>query len=187
MHPTGVATAAWVFASPSKTLFYLAGALLACWAVLLAAVGITHPDFPGSAGRGRLVILTSALLVAAALTLAVATSSHPGESRKAQAPPSGAGGPSSTLRFTTDPTGAPAYSAKHAAAKPGRIAIQLVNRSPVPHNVTIATGTRTVVATRTIQGASTTVDADLPPGTYVFFCSVDAHREAGMQGTLTVR
>jgi hypothetical protein len=46
MHPTGVATAAWVFASePSKTPFYLAGGLLAGWAVLLGAFGFTHPDF----------------------------------------------------------------------------------------------------------------------------------------------
>jgi uncharacterized cupredoxin-like copper-binding protein len=25
------------------------------------------------------------------------------------------------------------------------------------------------------------------PGEYVFYCSVDAHRAAGMQGTLTVK
>ena len=68
MHPTGVATAAWVFASaPSKTPFYLAGGLLAGWAVLLGAFGFTHPDFPGSAVASRLVMLTSAALVAATL------------------------------------------------------------------------------------------------------------------------
>ena len=39
-------------------------ALLAAWAVLLAAWGITHAEFPGSRGRARLVMLTSLLLVA---------------------------------------------------------------------------------------------------------------------------
>ena len=61
MHPTGVATAAWVFASePSKTPFYLAGGLLAAWAVLLGSFGFTHPDFPGSAVASRIVMLISA-------------------------------------------------------------------------------------------------------------------------------
>ena len=82
MHPTGVATAAWVFASePSKTPFYLAGGLLAGWAVLLGAFGFTHPDFPGSAVASRIVMLTSAVLVAATLTTAVTTAGGGGHDR----------------------------------------------------------------------------------------------------------
>jgi hypothetical protein len=72
MHPIGVASAAWVFASaPSKVPFYVAGGSLAGWAVLLGVTGLTHPDFPGSAGLARLVMLTSVLLVAATITTAV--------------------------------------------------------------------------------------------------------------------
>jgi uncharacterized cupredoxin-like copper-binding protein len=44
-----------------------------------------------------------------------------------------------------------------------------------------------LAATRTIEGATTATTVELAPGKYVFFCSVDAHRQAGMQGTLTVR
>ena len=74
MHPTGVATAAWVFASAhSKTPFYLAGGLLAGWAVVLGAFGVMHPDFPGSTAASRLVMLISAVLVAGAVTTAVTT------------------------------------------------------------------------------------------------------------------
>jgi protein-S-isoprenylcysteine O-methyltransferase Ste14 len=74
MHPTGVATATWVFASePSKTPFYLGGGLPAAWAVLLGAFGFTHPDFPGPAVASRMVMVTSAVLVAATLTTAVTT------------------------------------------------------------------------------------------------------------------
>ena len=88
MHPTGVATAAWVFASePSKTPFYLAGGLLAGWALLLGAFGITHPDFPGSATASRLVMVTSAVLVAATVTTAV---TPPGRRSQPRAGPPGA-------------------------------------------------------------------------------------------------
>jgi plastocyanin len=187
MHPTGVASAAWVFAAaPSKVPFYLAGGLLAGWAVLLGATGLRYPEFPGSAGRARLVMLTTALLVAATLTAAVLTAGKEGEAERGPSGPAGTVAPSSALQLTADPAGQLAYDKKHTAVKAGELAIQFVNKSTVPHNVTIAKGAKVMASTKTIQGATTTATADLPPGDYVFFCSVDAHRQAGMQGTLTV-
>lgn len=53
----------------SKVPFYVAGCALAAWAVILSAVGLTRPNFPGSAavarGTGALTVL---LVVAAAYT-----------------------------------------------------------------------------------------------------------------------
>jgi uncharacterized cupredoxin-like copper-binding protein len=37
------------------------------------------------------------------------------------------------------------------------------------------------------RGGQSTVSLDLDTGTYEFYCSVGSHREAGMEGTLTVR
>jgi plastocyanin len=188
MHPTGVASAAWVFAAaPSKVPFYLAGGLLAGWAVLLGATGLRYPEFPGSAGRARLVMLTTGLLVAATVTTAVVTAGKEGEAEGSHSGPAGAVAPSSSLRLTADPTGQLAYDKTHAAVKAGKVAIGFVNKSSVAHNVTIAKAARVVASTKTIQGATTTATANLSPGDYVFFCSVDAHRQAGMHGTLTVR
>jgi plastocyanin len=182
MHPTGVAIAAWVFASaPSKVPFYVAGGSLAGWAVLLGVTGLTHPDFPGSATRARLVMLTTAVLVAATTTAAVVTAGEEGEGESA-----GPAGPGA-LQLAADPAGKPSYDKKRATARTGRFEIRLVNESSVGHNVTIAKGAKVVARTKTIQRASTTATANLPRGDYVFFCSVDAHRQAGMQGTLTVR
>ena len=64
-------------AASSKLPYYIAGGLLAAWAVLLAAWGISHAEFPGSPGRARVVMLTSLLLVAATMTTAVYGGSSP--------------------------------------------------------------------------------------------------------------
>lgn len=185
MQPPRVASAAWVFAAtPSKVWFYAAGALLAGWAVLLAVTGITHHEFPSSPVRARLVMLTSATLVAATVTSAVVTGSGPAEEREHAAP---APAPTSrTLALTADPAGALAYNTTHAAVKAGKVEIRFTSRSPIPHNVTIAKDSQVLAATKTITGATTDRSVDLQPGNYVFYCSVDQHRQAGMQGTLTV-
>lgn len=186
MGPAGVMVLAPVLASePSKVPFYIAGGALACWAVALAVVGITHPDFPGSVIRGRLVIMTSAAIVAATIVTAVATAGESGEDETPPAPaPSGA---PTTLRLASDPSGRPAYDVDRLTAPAGQVTIRFANRSPVPHNVTIAGGSGVVAATKTITAADAELTTRLSPGSYTFFCSVDAHRQAGMRGTLTVR
>lgn len=187
MHPTGVASAAWVFAaSVSKTPFYVAGGGLAAWAVLLSIFGATRPGFPASRRAARLVMLGTLALAAATMTAAVVTAGEEGAAH-AHAPKRPASfGAASTLELAADPTGALAYDKKQATLKAGAVAIHLVNQSPVPHNVTIASGARVLAATKTIQGGAVTATTDLKPGDYVFYCSVDAHRAAGMEGKLTV-
>jgi hypothetical protein len=60
-------------AEASKVPFYIVGGALAVWAVVLSAIGLKRPDFPTNAGGMRLVIMVSFLLVAGAMTSAVAT------------------------------------------------------------------------------------------------------------------
>jgi hypothetical protein len=81
--------------APSKVPFHLAGGLLAGWAVLLGVTGLRYPEFPGSAGQARLVMLTTGLLVAATLTAAVVTAGKEGEAEGGPSRPSGAVAPSS--------------------------------------------------------------------------------------------
>jgi plastocyanin len=189
MHPTGVASAAWVFAaSTSKTFFYVAGAVLAGWAVMLAAFGAARPGFPTSGRQARLVMLSTFVLVATTMTAAVVTAGESGAAH-AHAPAAkrpASFGAASTLELAADPTGQLSYDKKQATLKAGAVAIHLVNKSPLPHNVTIAAGNRVVAVTKTIQGGAVTATTTLKPGDYVFYCSVDAHRAAGMVGKLTV-
>jgi hypothetical protein len=59
----------------SKTAFYIAGAVLAAFAVVISAIGIRgHETFPPSRGAARAVMGLAALLVAATMAAAILTS-----------------------------------------------------------------------------------------------------------------
>ncbi len=90
------------------------------------------------------------------------------------------------LKLAADPGGGLSYDAKKLSAKAGEVTITLTNASPVEHNVTIAQGATVIGSTPSFTGASKRVTVTLKRGTYTFYCSVPGHRQAGMEGTLTV-
>ena len=57
----------------SKTAFYVLGGAAAVWAIVLFAIGMRNPRFPGSVGAQRGVMAVSVLLVACAMASAVLT------------------------------------------------------------------------------------------------------------------
>jgi hypothetical protein len=61
-------------AEPSKVPFYIAGGLLALWAVTLSWLGLTRPDFPFGLRGQRGVILISFVLFVVAVGAAIGTS-----------------------------------------------------------------------------------------------------------------
>jgi uncharacterized cupredoxin-like copper-binding protein len=68
------------------------------------------------------------------------------------------------------------------------VTIDFTNTSSLAHNVTIESSSGTQVgATPTFQGGSKKLSVNLKAGTYKFFCTVPGHRQAGMEGTLTVQ
>ena len=168
-------------AAPSKVPFYIAGALLAAWAVVLAVNGIRRPDFPSSPRGRRGVIGVSVLLVLGATSMAVVTAGeeHEGEAEAAAT--------SSELDLTADPGGVAAYDKKDGTVKAGTVTIKFTNESPLDHNVAVAQGARELGRSDTIKGSETALRVDLRPGKYEFYCTVDGHRAAGMEGTLTVQ
>jgi plastocyanin len=134
------------------------------------------------------------LLVLAASVLALAACGGGGGSTSASTTPpaatgggsTGAGGGGSTVKITADPSGALKYTESQVEATAGSVTIDFTNMSSVPHNVTIE-GNGASGGTDTISGSSTSTTVDLQPGTYTFFCSVDSHRQAGMEGKLVVK
>jgi hypothetical protein len=57
----------------SKVPFFICGGLLACWAIVMFAVGMRSQTFPGGERGQRGVIAVSVVLVAAAMATAVLT------------------------------------------------------------------------------------------------------------------
>jgi uncharacterized cupredoxin-like copper-binding protein len=101
-------------------------------------------------------------------------------------PSSPAAGKTTKVALAADPGGQLAYDTKTLRAKAGTVSIVMANMSPIEHNVTLAEGSKPLGATPTFVGGSKTLTLKLKPGTYTFYCSVPGHRQAGMEGTLTV-
>jgi uncharacterized cupredoxin-like copper-binding protein len=100
----------------------------------------------------------------------------------------GAAGGGSTVSFETDPGGNLAYTTTSASAKAGKVTIEFTNPQELTHDVQIEDSSgEDVGGTELIAGGTDSATVNLKPGTYTFFCSVPGHREAGMEGTLTVK
>ncbi|MFT5222570.1 MAG: plastocyanin [Glaciecola sp.] len=72
-----------------------------------------------------------------------------------------------------------------ATATAGDITFSL-NAEGVPHNLIIEGQNSDEVLIEAATGETNTATASLVAGEYVFYCSIAGHREAGMEGVLTV-
>jgi plastocyanin len=98
------------------------------------------------------------------------------------------GGASSTVKIEADPGGELAYTTTTATAKAGEVTIDFKNPQALTHDVAIEDSSgKEVGATELIASGEDSTTVNLKPGTYTYFCTVPGHREAGMEGTLTVK
>jgi plastocyanin len=99
----------------------------------------------------------------------------------------GAGG-GSTVDISTPSGSTLAFDQKTASAKAGNVTINFDNKQPLQHDVAVADSSGKVLGQTDLVSSSTAnTTVDLQAGTYTFYCTVPGHREAGMQGTLTVK
>jgi uncharacterized cupredoxin-like copper-binding protein len=101
-------------------------------------------------------------------------------------PASGGGGGGEQLALAAPADGSIKFDKTSLEAKAGKVTINFDNPSTNPHAVEIE-GNGVEQASDTITQSKTSVTADLKPGKYEFYCPVDGHRQAGMEGTLTVK
>lgn len=100
----------------------------------------------------------------------------------------GGGATSSTVAFEADPGGDLAYTTTSASTKAGKVTVDFNNPQALTHDVQIEDSSGADVGgTELIASGSDSATVELEPGSYTFYCSVPGHREAGMEGTLTVK
>ncbi len=137
------------------------------------------------AGCGSSSKTTSTTSTSSSSTAATTPSSPATTSSSSSESSASSGG---ALHVSAAPGGQLEYSTKSLTAKAGKVSIDFTNSAPLGHNMTIESSSGQIVgATPTFQGGSKTLSLTLKPGTYKFFCSVPGHRQAGMEGTLTVK
>jgi cytochrome c2 len=103
------------------------------------------------------------------------------------------GGPEGTaeaqngvLEIPAAPSGALYYVFADAKAPAGQIKIESKNDATVDHDIAIEGNGVDEKGEVVSNGGVSEIDVDLQPGEYTFYCSVEGHREGGMEGTLTV-
>jgi len=201
----------------NETLFYVFGIALAISAVVISLIGLKAKNFPGKAFPIVILwfaILVGGATTFSVLHAqdeehhkeaefehankefeaedADAEAAEPAggeeEGGKAAAEPEAAAkGPGGTLQLAADPS-AIAYDTTSLESQSGKVTIDFDNPAPLEHDVAIEDeGGEELAASETISQGKTTVSTELAPGTYTFFCTVPGHREAGMEGTLTVK
>jgi plastocyanin len=100
----------------------------------------------------------------------------------------GGGGGGSTIDISTPSGSDLAFEQKDVTAKAGSDTISFDNRQALGHDVKVEDSSGNEIGgTDIISSSTATATVNLQPGTYTFFCSVPGHREAGMEGTLTVK
>ena len=190
-----------------ETLFYVFGIALVLSAIGLSAIGLRNESFPPSAIAIAGLIAYFAVLVGATTTFAVLNARDDQRKRNAeqaeaaatQPAPSGAtttgsttttgaapAGKATTLKLAAEPD-AIAYDTTQLSGKAGKVTIDFDNPSALTHNVCLeGPSGEQIGCTDTISQSTASLAENLKSGKYTFFCSVDSHRQAGMEGTLTV-
>lgn len=99
----------------------------------------------------------------------------------------GKAGGGSTLEFEAGPDTGLAYTSDEETAEAGEVTIEFTNAQSLAHDVAIESANGEQIGqTEVITEGEDSTTVELEPGEYTFYCTVPGHREAGMEGTLTV-
>jgi plastocyanin len=175
--------------------FFVIGIVLVLAAVLVALVGIRGSDtFPPNRGVMAGVVALFIAIVATTMAFAIVKANDEQKTRneklaaEAGTTTTTPSGPTTALAVSSPADGSLVYQPNGLTAKPGNVTITYDNTSQVPHSIAVATANGNVLGQVQpfTNGKQTVTLTSLAPGKYVFYCTVPGHRQAGMQGDLTV-
>jgi plastocyanin len=196
-------------------LFYVFGIALVVLALIVSFAGLRMENFPASRGVLTAVLGIMGALVVASCAFAVVLSREeadhraeevaefnaeqeeaeeaatdeedPGTTPAAEEPQIETEAGVETVELTSPETGDLVFEPESLEAPVGEVAIDYTNPSEVPHNVAIEGDGEELAQSETVTGGdSATATVALEAGEYVYYCSIPGHRQAGMEGALTV-
>jgi plastocyanin len=170
--------------------------VMAVTIVLVLGAVSTAVITSGTSGASGKAAGSSAGATATTQSSSSATAATPATSAPASTPTATTGSPApasspaagatTKLKLAANPAGQLAYDTKQLSAKAGTVTIEMTNMSPIEHDVAVSEGSKILGQTPIFSGGTKSVTLKLKPGTYTFFCTVPGHRQAGMEGTLSV-
>jgi plastocyanin len=98
----------------------------------------------------------------------------------------GGGGGGKAVNVSAPADGSLKFDQSKLSAKAGKVTFKFANPSSVAHAFEVE-GNGVEEETKTITNGDASVTVNLKPGKYEYYCPVDGHRAAGMEGTLTVQ
>jgi plastocyanin len=162
---------------------------------------VAHPS-----GSSRPARRTAAAALALGLGLLSACSDDGGDAGAAAATTSSSAAETSAAETSSAPASTSAAAPSEAESEaitategemfielsedsfsPGTYTIEVSNTGNMPHDLVLEQNGEDVTGTEVLQpGQSATLEVTLEAGDYVFYCSVGAHRAAGMELPITV-
>jgi plastocyanin len=95
---------------------------------------------------------------------------------------------SEAVDLSAVPDGSFAYEEDSLDAPPGELTVNFTNPAPIAHDVCLedSGGEELGCSELVADGDTDVAQFQVEAGEYTFYCSVEGHREGGMEGTLTV-
>ncbi len=92
-----------------------------------------------------------------------------------------------TVSVSAAPDGSLEFAQQVLQAPAGSVTFEFDNPASLTHDFCLEQDGEDLGCSDQIAESSSTLTANLEPGSYVFYCSVAGHREGGMEGQLTVK